>query len=52
MPNGLLCALGLCASLHDEAGLGISLGQSRNVPFGDIAVGFLNVIDVGDQLWN
>ena len=52
MPNDLLGALGLCASLHGEAGLGGSLGQSRNVPLGNIAVGLLNVIDVGDPLWN
>jgi hypothetical protein len=38
--------------LHGEAGLGKRLGQSRNVPLGDIAVGLLNVIDVGDLLWN
>src|SRR6202048_3155052 len=52
MPTDLLGALGLCASLHGEAGLGGSLGQFRNVPLGDIAVGLLNVIDVGDPLWN
>jgi hypothetical protein len=52
VPNDLLCTLGLCASLHGEAGLGKRLGQSRNVPLGDIAVGLLNVIDVGDLLWN
>ena len=51
MPNDLLGALGLCASLHGEACLGESLGQSRNVPPGDIAVDLLNVIDVGDPLW-
>jgi hypothetical protein len=52
MPNDLLGALGLCVSLHGEAGIGKSLGQSRNVPLGDIAVDLLNVIDVGDPLWN
>ena len=52
MPNDLLGALGLCASLHGKASLGGSLGQSRNVPLGDIAMGLLNVIDVGDPLWN
>jgi hypothetical protein len=52
MPNNLLSALGLCANLHGDAGLGGNLGQSRNVPLGDIAVGLLNVIDLGDPLWN
>ena len=52
MPNDLLGALGFCASLHDKAGLGGSLGQSRYVPLGDIVVGILNVIDVGDPFWN
>ena len=52
MLNDLLGALGLWASLHGEAGLGGSLGQSKNVPLGDIAVGFLNVIDMDDMLWN